>query len=363
MQQTSVQTQIPHGRVSRVEFCNFQVHTDRSVKTKAKPMTKIKISDLLYIADDSASPSRTCGPAGPSQTSRIQSIDSTKESNICPETAVVAKMEAMCMSNSPRAVVDGVITGFIESSHVLQKNGDMQCSGQVKAAKTLETKKFSASQSEAKACLKQEENTDKCMVEQPFLRQILEDLISKSTARGNGCSEWSSEHNVEEAHLIASRTCAQHEQRTEKETLVLPNVYVRRSEMQDWVMDVSEILPDTCVEKSWSDSDMFEEGKQWKMEASLKERREKRRIAARAARMEREDRQSDDETTGGRTIKALEKRMKNRAAVNKCRLKQRERIAQFEREKRELERENRMMKGALRVMEKWEALSNFTNVL
>lgn len=123
----------------------------------------------------------------------------------------------------------------------------------------------------------------------------------------------------------------------EVQVSLLPNRYVDNSEM-DCAMGSGYLLRTAAISKAMRKQDML----QTETEGS-KGRREKRRMAAKAARMEREM-QSDNDLSGLESLKALEKRMKNRAAVNKCRLKQKERIERLESERFELERENRVMK-------------------
>lgn len=129
----------------------------------------------------------------------------------------------------------------------------------------------------------------------------------------------------------------------EEETCVLPNVYVESGAMGGF-MDVREMV----CERYEGEEDA--EGKGWKAEGSLKERREKRRNAARAARLGKEG-AGEEGAVEKRVAKALEKRMKNRAAVNKCRLKQRERIEQLEVERADLDRENGRMREVLRLVD------------
>lgn len=330
-------------------------------------MTKIQICDLLNTGDETAAAAQNMDRVTQSWTSpTVGTKAGTEESKADSKKKMATKMQRMCMSNSPRGV-DGVITGFIQSSDALQRTGEIQSSNAIKAADIGHVKYFGQSPNWAKeeAELKEGEESEECVAEQPFLRQILEDLVARSTGWDNeSCkapSEGASEQESEENKLgICPRLC-NHERSGESETLVLPNVYVERSDM-DWVMDARLILPEAEIEESLSGSDILEVSKKWKIDALLvRERREKRRNAARVARMEKEESRSDGEITGVRSEKTLEKRMKNRAAVNKCRLKQKERIERFEKEQRELERENRVMREALRIVEQWGGLKDFAN--
>lgn len=92
---------------------------------------------------------------------------------------------------------------------------------------------------------------------------------------------------------------------------------------------------------------------------SLRLRRAQRRFAVAAAKHERGSEFINGTENGEFEVgHSLDKRMKNRAAVNKCRLKQKERLEQLTEEQEDLIAENKLLRELLETLEK-NQLSSF----
>lgn len=90
-----------------------------------------------------------------------------------------------------------------------------------------------------------------------------------------------------------------------------------------------------------------------KQSSSIRQRRAKRRFAVAVTKLEKDsslNNASDD--LKGNPERNLEKRMKNRAAVNKCRLKQKERLDLLEAEQNDIIEENRLLRESLQKFER-----------
>lgn len=97
--------------------------------------------------------------------------------------------------------------------------------------------------------------------------------------------------------------------------------------------------------------------------SSIKQRRAKRRFAVAVTKLERlASVRNGSDDTADKPGKSLEKRMKNRAAVNKCRLKQKERLDMLELEQIELVEENRFLRDALQEMERTKTMRHLASI-
>lgn len=93
--------------------------------------------------------------------------------------------------------------------------------------------------------------------------------------------------------------------------------------------------------------------------ASIRQRRAKRRDAVAATKLEKRDIILNDKEAAENPERMLEKRMKNRAAVNKCRLKQKERLEQLQSEQIDLMEENRHVRELLETLGQSGMLETF----